>query len=165
MVRWGEFAAAAGELAALGEERFERARLVLVGSIRRNGWPRISPVEPLVVDGQLYLGMMWQSRKALDLLRDARCVVHSAVSDPAGTEGDFKLYGRAREVADDDERERYCQALEAKTGWRPQGDFHLFAMEIAEVGFVQFSADGHYITQTWRPGEPLAPPLRHVSPP
>jgi hypothetical protein len=39
--------------------------------------------------------MMWQSRKALDLLRDPRCVVHSTVTDRAGTEGDVKVYGRA----------------------------------------------------------------------
>jgi hypothetical protein len=31
---------------------------VLVGTLRANGWPRISPVEALIVDGGLYLGMM-----------------------------------------------------------------------------------------------------------
>ena len=46
-------------------------------------------------DGQLALGMMWRSMKALDLLRDPRCVVHSVVSDKDGTEGEFKVYGRA----------------------------------------------------------------------
>ena len=95
---WQEFAAQAPELAALGEAQFARTGLALVGTRRRDGWPRISPVEPFIVDGQLYLGMMWRSVKALDLLRDPRCVVHSTVSDREGTEGEFKVYGRAVEV-------------------------------------------------------------------
>jgi hypothetical protein len=107
-------------------------------------------VEPLIVDGVLYLGMMWQSRKALDLVRDPRCVVHSTVQDKAGTEGDVKVYGRAVEVARDDERERYGRALEARTGWRPDGDFHLFAVDITEVGYFVVAGDGHE-TRTWTP--------------
>ena len=69
---WGKFKSHSPELAALGEERFESTGLVLLGTLRKDGWPRISPVEPLIADGHLYLGMMWQSRKALDLLRDPR---------------------------------------------------------------------------------------------
>jgi len=65
---WDEFKRSAPEMAGLGEERFERTGLVLVGTIRKDGWPRISPVEPLIVDGDLSLGMMWQSKKAKDLL-------------------------------------------------------------------------------------------------
>ncbi len=70
---WKELKRSDPGLAALGEERFERTGLVLIGTLRKNGWPRISPVEALIAGGHLYLGMMWQSRKALDLLRDPRC--------------------------------------------------------------------------------------------
>ncbi|MDQ2980896.1 MAG: hypothetical protein M3R26_01035 [Actinomycetota bacterium] len=83
--------AACPELASLGEERLRARELCLLGTPRKNGYPRITPVEPDFVDGQLVLGMMWRSPKALDLMRDPRCVVHSVVSDRAGTEGDFKL--------------------------------------------------------------------------
>src|ERR671937_2172346 len=107
-MRWDEFAAAAPELAALGEERLRGRELCLVGTLRRNGWPRISPVEPEFVDGELMLGMMWRSPKALDLLRDPRCVVHSVVSRKDGDEGDFKLYARAVEVPEPDRRERFA---------------------------------------------------------
>src|SRR5881227_2304231 len=103
-MRWEEFAAAAPELAALGEERLRLRELCLVGTLRRNGWPRISPVEPDFVDGELMLGMMWRSPKALDLLRDPRCVVHSVVSRREGDEGDFKLYGRAAAVEQGERR-------------------------------------------------------------
>ena len=84
---WQEFAQQDPELAALGQERLDRKGLVMVAKLRKNGWPRISPVEPLFHNGQLYLGMMWRSRKALDLLRDPRCSIHNAVSDRMASEG------------------------------------------------------------------------------
>jgi hypothetical protein len=144
---WQEFREADRPFAELAEARIDGEGLVLVGTLRRNGWPRISPVEPLIVEGVLYLGMMWQSRKALDLLRDPRCVVHSVVRDKAGTEGDVKVYGRAVDVAAD-ERERYGRALEARIGWRPAGDYHLFAVDITEVGYFVVAGEGHN-ARTW----------------
>src|SRR6185312_5451208 len=100
-MRWDEFTAAAPGLAALGEERFRGRELCMVGTLRRNGWPRISPVEPEFVDGELMLGMMWRSPKALDLLRDPRLVVHSTLTDRHDMSGDIKLYGRAFPVEDE----------------------------------------------------------------
>jgi nitroimidazol reductase NimA-like FMN-containing flavoprotein (pyridoxamine 5'-phosphate oxidase superfamily) len=151
MVSWAEFADAQPELAQRGEELLEATGLCMLGTLRKNGFPRISPLEPLIHDGQLYLGMMWQSRKALDLLRDPRCVVHNAHADKTGEDGDFKLYGRARDVRDEDEREAYCEALKAKIGWRPENDeFHLFAVDITEVGWFQIVGEEQQ-TQAWRP--------------
>src|ERR671928_1057055 len=120
-MRWDEFAAAAPELARLGEERLRGRELCLVGTLRRNGYPRISPVEPEFVDGELMLGMMWRSPKALDLMRDPRCVVHSVVSDRTGVEGDFKLYGRAVDVRDPQRRARYRAAVKGPIDWEPAG--------------------------------------------
>src|SRR5438093_13339989 len=118
-MRWDEFAAACPELAALGEERLRERELCLLGTLRRNGFPRISPVEPDFVDGELMLGMMWRSPKAVDLLRDPRCVVHNVVPDKHGKEGDFKLYGRAEDVQDPARRERYRETIKARMGWAP----------------------------------------------
>ena len=137
---WDEFAAAAPELAAAGAERFEHTGLALVGTLRKDGWPRISPVEPYIVGGDLMLGMMWRSRKALDLLRDPRVVVHSATSSREGTDGDFKLYGRAVDVQDPETRRQYADAVEAKIHWRPQDPYHLFSVEIESAAFVVFGA-------------------------
>src|SRR5918912_4316677 len=109
-MRWEEFAAACPELAALGKERLRTRELCLVGTLRRNGYPRISPVEPEFVDDELMLGMMWRSPKALDVLRDPRLVVHSVVADRMGTDGDFKLYGRAVDVADTNRRAAFRAA-------------------------------------------------------
>src|SRR5690348_4493749 len=113
-MNWDHFAAATPELAALGVERFEGTGIGILGTLRKDGSPRISPCEVYVVDGELLLGMMWQSKKALDLVRDPRLTVHSATSNRDGTEGDFKLYGRAVDVTDLTLRERYAATLEAK---------------------------------------------------
>src|SRR5688572_25448622 len=99
-MKWSEFAAACPRFATLGEESFDRFGLLLLGTLRRDGWPRISPVEPVITDdGELELGMIWQSKKALDLLREPRCHLHSVVTDRNGTEGEFKLWGRARDLS------------------------------------------------------------------
>ena len=151
-VFWEQFAAQAPELAALGEAQFARTGLALVGTLRRDGWPRISPVEPFIVAGQLYLGMMWRSVKALDLLRDPRCVVHSTVSDRQGKEGEFKVYGRAIEVNDPDERRRFGDAVYAAIGFRPEEpEFHCFAIAMESVVFSQLR-DEEFHRQIWKAG-------------
>ena len=129
-MRWDEFAAECSELAALGEERLRGRELCLLGTLRRNGYPRISPVEPEFVDG--------------DLMRDPRCVVHSVVSDRMGSEGDFKLYGRAVDVRDPERRARYRAAVKARIDWEPaEPSFHSFAIDVESAGFVIFG-EGRY---------------------
>ena len=147
---WEEFKTNAPTLAALGEERFERTGLVLLGTLRRDGWPRISPVECLIARGHLYLGMMWQSRKALDLLRDSRCSLHNAVSDKSGGEGEFKLYGRAVEVQDLEERKLYSVALYDKIGFMPEEpEYHLFSIDIESASFAMIE-NGEWKREIWR---------------
>lgn len=138
VVAWGEFAEWAPELTGLGRARFEGTGLSLVGSIRFDGTPRISPVEPLVLDGRLYLGMMWQSLKARDLIRDPRVLVHSCVTNKDGSDGEFKLRGRVTDVTDPAERIRYADAVEKQTQWRPPEPYHLFAVEIEHAAYVFF---------------------------
>ncbi len=149
-MKWADFEQAAPELAQLGEERFEASGLLLLGTLRRDGFPRISPVEPLIHDGQLYLGMMWQSRKALDLLRDPRCLVHSIVSNKDGSEGEFKAYGRAIDISNLATRSRYADAMFEKIGFRPEEpEYHLFAIDIESVAFVQIQ-EGKQVVKTWQ---------------
>ena len=146
---WQEFAAQAPELAAWGAARFERTGLVMVATLRRDGWPRVSPVEPVFAGQQLYLGMMWRSVKALDLLRDSRCTIHNAVSDRTGVEGEFKVYGRAIEVSDRDERRRFGDAVYAKIGFRPEEpEFHCFAIDIERSSSAEIR-DEHFHHRVW----------------
>ena len=151
-VTWQQFADSNPELAALGEAQFARNGLALVGTLRRDGWPRISPVEPFIAEGQLYLGMMWRSVKALDLLRDPRCVVHSTVSNRDGTEGEFKVYGRAREVNDPDEWRKFGDAVYAAIGLRIDGmEGHCFAIDIESVVFSVLQGE-EFHRQLWPGG-------------
>ncbi|MDA0265181.1 MAG: pyridoxamine 5'-phosphate oxidase family protein [Chloroflexi bacterium] len=149
---WAEFAEQDPELAALGEERLDKNGLVMLATLRKNGWPRISPVEPLFFNGQLYLGMMWRSQKALDLLRDPRCSIHNAVSDRHATEGEFKVYGRATDVADIGERERYLEAMSKKIDI-PMGqqDFHCFAIDLHSAAANTLIGE-EFQHQTWQAG-------------
>ncbi|HEV2036589.1 MAG TPA: pyridoxamine 5'-phosphate oxidase family protein [Candidatus Dormibacteraeota bacterium] len=152
-MRWDEFDAAAPELARLGLHGFEAKQLCMLGTLRRDGSPRISPCEMTFLEGELLLGMMWQSPKALDLLRDARCVLHSCTSDKAGSEGDFKLYGQAREITQSSMRDAYKAAVKARIDWEPPGPFHLFAIEVSSAGYVVFGDEGFWMT--WDPSRGL----------
>ncbi|HEU5363618.1 MAG TPA: pyridoxamine 5'-phosphate oxidase family protein [Gaiellaceae bacterium] len=138
-MRWSEFAAACPELARLGEERLRSRELCLVGTLRRNGWPRISPVEPEFVGDELMLGMMWQSPKARDLERDPRIVVHSTLTDRHDLSGDFKLYGRALPVEDTPRLDAHRAAIKARIDWAPPEPYHVFAVDIDSAGFVTFA--------------------------
>jgi hypothetical protein len=153
-MRWDEFAAAVPELAALGEKRLRTKELCLVGTLRKNGWPRISPVEPEFVNGELLLGMMWQSPKALDLLRDPRLVVHSVVSERSGKEGDFKLYGHAVDEQDPDRRAAYRASIKTRIDWEPpEPKFHVFSIDIDSAGFVTFDDPRYGLA--WDPAKGL----------
>jgi hypothetical protein len=71
-MRWDAFVRTCPEIGERASERFVRDEVVLLGTIRPAGSPRISPCEPDLVAGHLLLGLMWRSRKVLDLERDPR---------------------------------------------------------------------------------------------
>lgn len=152
-MHWAEFEKAAPELAQLGRAKFEREEVAFIGTLRRDGSPRISPCEPDIANGCLYFGMMWQSTKALDLLRDPRCAVHGLIQDRFGKGGEFKLQGRAIEITDLDERALYRQAIFQRIGWAPgEPNYHLFAIDIHSAASFIYEEDGRQIT-IWREGE------------
>ena len=109
-MKWEEFESQAPELVALARMEFERSTMMLVGTVRKDGSPRISCVLPSILHGGLYLGMMWQSRKAVDLLRDPRLVLHNTMSTNRGDEVEISIYGRAADVREATVRQRYLAA-------------------------------------------------------
>jgi hypothetical protein len=122
---------------------FQERGVVLLGSIRRDGTPRISPLEaPFVVRSELLLGMMWRSKKALDLLRDPRCLLHSAPADASGADGEFKLYGRAREIDDAAWRAEYFAAAQERIPEvDPDAPAHVFAFDLEQAWFQRVYPD------------------------
>ena len=140
-MNWDDFEAAAAELAALGREAFEEQHLSILGTLRADGWPRISPCEIYFVDGEVMLGMMRNSQKSHDLRRDPRITVVNGQAERIPKRGDFKLYGMAHEVTDPDQREHYGQTIFAAIEWRPDEPFPLFAVDIHSASYISFGAD------------------------
>jgi hypothetical protein len=137
----------------MGRLRLFTPGVVLVATIRRDGAPRLSPVEPYVMDGRLLLSMLWQSRKALDLLRDPRALVHGIITSRDGGDGEFKVRGTAQIVAEADVQQRYAGAVARDLGWRPvPGRFHLFALDIDHVTYVRYDDQtGDQYVALWPP--------------
>ena len=82
MASWSEVEAAAPELAARARAALDAHKHKVLATLRRDGSPRLSGIEATIVDGELWLGMMPGSRKAMDLRRDPRLALHSASVDP-----------------------------------------------------------------------------------
>ena len=137
-MRWDAFVRAAPEMAALAREAFDEQHLCLIGTLRANGWPRISPNEVYVVDGELLLGMMPRSRKVADLERDSRVTVVNGQTERIPPRGDVKLYGRARPVTDPRLRRRFADTQQAAIGWRPPDGSPLFAVDIGSAAYISF---------------------------
>ena len=53
----------------------------MLGTLRRDGSPRVSPIEVAFHDGRLYVGMMPGSTKSLDVERDPRVSLVTAIAD------------------------------------------------------------------------------------
>jgi hypothetical protein len=94
-----------------------------------------------VVDGDLMLGMMWRSRKALDLLRDPRLTIATVQNEREPTHGDLKLYATAIDVQEPRRRVAYADHLEAHISWRPAEPFHLFSADIQRAGYISFGEE------------------------
>jgi Pyridoxamine 5'-phosphate oxidase len=148
-VSWHALEQGAPDIATLAAERFDRDRLALLGTLRRDGRPRISPIAPYLARGELLLGAMRRSAKARDLVRDPRCVVHSAVTDPHGGDGELKLSGRAREVTDPAVRDAPPDAW-----WigRPAEEALVVAIEVDEAAFLSWDTAQETMTvRRWSP--------------
>jgi general stress protein 26 len=146
---WQALEVEAPEIARLGRDRLERAGIALLGTLREDGTPRINPVEPHVVAGHLLFAAMARTPKARDLLRDPRCALHSAVSDPDGSEGELKLSGWAEVVHDSELRDRPPDAW-----WvgRPTEEAHVFSLVIERAAFVSWdTARGVMTVRRWSP--------------
>lgn len=153
-MRWTELETAQPRLGALGRRCLIHPGVVLVVTIRRDGTPRLSPVEPYVMDGNLWLSMMWGSMKARDLTRDPRILVHSVITSRDGGEGEYKVRGTARLTDDPAVQRRYAEEVARTLGWEPEpGQFHLFAVDVDEVTFIRYDdATGDQYVCRWPEG-------------
>ena len=143
MATWGEFAAAAPELAAFGTERFG-TRVAFLATVRPDGSPRIHPVTPIIGEGRLFLFMEPTSPKGHDLRRDGRYALHGSVADDAGSGGEFSVRGRAVPVDDATGRAVAVRAA----SYSPADRYVLFELSV-EGAMSTVYQDGHPVRQRW----------------
>lgn len=123
-------------------------KVALLGTLRRDGSPRISPVEPCLLQGQLLIGAMTWSQKAADLRRDPRYVLHSAVTGPDTGAGEFKLYGPAVEAG---EELRLAATGAWWSPWAP-GKAVVFALQVDQAVYVTWHLEQGLMTvDHWSP--------------
>jgi hypothetical protein len=151
MATWNEVAAAAPGLARAAQAAFDAHKHKALATLRADGSPRITGIEASFSNGQLWLGMMGGSRKALDLQRDPRLALHSGMVDTELTGGDARVSGRGEEITDEDTIRTWKAAVAAESGADPPGPFHLFRVDVAEVVLVRIGdpAD-HLVIESWR---------------
>lgn len=156
MATWQEFAAAAPRIAEIFTRRHAATgNLCMLATLRTDGFPRISPMEPRFFEGTLWIGGMPGTAKFRDLVRDPRFSLHTATVDTQVGDGDAKVWGTVEDVHDEALHARFAEALYAETGFdlRGQKFDHFFAAHLVGAAAVEV-ADGHMDVTVWRDGAP-----------
>ncbi|HMD78951.1 MAG TPA: pyridoxamine 5'-phosphate oxidase family protein [Nitrososphaerales archaeon] len=127
MVTWGEFEKSSPEMARFGAQRMSE-RVMYIGTVRKDGYPRVHPFTPFLSAGRLFAFMYPTSPKAHDLLRDGRYVIHSLVKDWNGSDGEFMITGRAISVED----QETLAVAAAGCPYTPSGKYVCFEFLVEE---------------------------------
>lgn len=141
----------------------DRARAVLssatnavLGTLRRDGTPRLSGADPYFHDGQLRIWSMPGARKGHDLRRDPRVALHSIpwdsrrLRDGAADPGlaDAKVNGTAVLITDPDERAAFRAWMHDARGAEPPDDWDLFTIDIDALTVIAV-VDGQLVIDRW----------------
>jgi hypothetical protein len=153
MITYGEFEAAAPTVATPIRERLEKAGLTMLATIRRDGSPRISPVEVQFIDGHLYFGSMPQAQKANDLDRDPRCALITPLADKLDLAGEGKLFAEVRRVTDVAEAESVLRSSAEENGMDPEALLGSPVYEVLVKGAAwQYLENDAWTTRSWTEG-------------
>lgn len=157
MSTWQEFLQAAPQIGSVFSRRLAACgSLAFLGTIRRDGSPRISPMEPRPHAGQLCIVGMPGTRKFDDLARDPRFTLHTASADPQLTDGDAKISGSVRELPDVDFHRGFAEQLFADTGFDIRDEIfpHFYVADITQASSVQIVDGEHLDITLWAEGGP-----------
>jgi hypothetical protein len=128
----------------------------VLGTIRRDGAPRLSGADAYFHDDQLRIWSMPRARKGQDLRRDPRVALHSIpwdsrqLRDGAADVGaaDAKVSGTAVLTTDVDDLTAFRTWLRSERGFEPPEDWDLFTIDIDALTVV--SADtGQLVVDQW----------------
>jgi hypothetical protein len=153
MARWRDIVDSEPEFAQAVQLLFDAGRHKTIATLRKDGAPRISGIEAQFADGELWFGMMDNSRKLADVLRDPRIALHSPSTEPPedptdsdAWAGDAKLSGRVVEMP--------AAMKQAVAEGSPPGGY--FTIDIEEVVVTRLGKPADHLDVTlWRPGQPL----------
>lgn len=153
---WQEFTEGAPRIATIFTRRHVAAgNLCMLATLRSDGFPRISPMEPRVFEDQLWLVGLPATTKFKDLRRNPRFCLHTATIDTRVKDGDAKLWGVVHDVQDKTLHQRFASALFEETGFDLRGqqfdDF--YAADVSGASAVQVLGD-HLDITVWKLGEP-----------
>lgn len=154
MCTWQEFTETAPRIAEIFTRRHAATgSLCMLGTLRPDGFPRISPMEPRVFEGRLWIGGMPGTAKFRDLVRDPRFCLHTATVDTQVSDGDAKVWGTVEDVQDEALHQRYAEALFEETGLDLRGQEFgtFFAADVIGASAVEVSG-GHLDITVWKQG-------------
>jgi hypothetical protein len=153
MASFSDVEAAEPEFAARVRAAFDAHRHKVLATLRADGAPRVSGIEMQFVAGEPWLAGMPQSVKFADLRRDPRFALHSGSDEPDTFSADAKLSGRAIEVTDADEWQRYAAAAGIPDGL---GSFDLFRVDLEQVVLTALNDEKTaLVISSWRAGRGL----------
>jgi hypothetical protein len=142
MATWSEVEEEAPDFAARVRERFESGTNKTLATLRADGSPRISGTELEFAGADVVLGMMPESRKLRDVIRDPRVAIHSPTlepptDDPSAWLGDAKFAGR-------------LVTIDPPTDGAFPGAGY-FALDISEV-VLTYVVGEQLVVESWHPG-------------
>jgi len=154
MATWDEFVTAAPSISEIFIRRHAATgNLCLLATLRSDGFPRVSPIEPRMFEGELWVVGMPGTTKFTDLGRDPRFCLHTATVDTQVSDGDAKIWGTVHDVQDPALHERFAEDLFAENGFdlRGQKFAPFYAAALTSASAVQV-ADGHMDVTIWKEG-------------
>jgi hypothetical protein len=151
---WNDLHASAPELVDRSRTLFSATTNSVLATIRSDGTPRVSGIDPWFTAGEMHLGFMPASRKLADLRRDPRMALHGipwesrkvreGAVDPG--EGDVKLTGTAMAL-DPSSLEEVRAAFEAERGFAmPEGD--IFRIDLTSLVLISV-VDEELVIDRW----------------
>ena len=155
MVAWSEFAAQAPHIAEVFVRRHTATgNLCLLATLRADGSPRISPMEPRLFEGHLVLVGMPGTSKFRDLARDPRFCLHTATVDPHVGDGDAKLWGQVVTNHDEEFQARWATDLFESSGFDLRGQKFdpFYVADITSASSLEM-ADNKLVITKWKPGQ------------
>jgi hypothetical protein len=146
MITWKQFSEARPDLAEAGRELLYPVPvgLAFLGTVRKDGGPRMHPMCPVIANDGLY-AFIERGPKRFDLIRDGRYALHSFPPDK--NEDAFYITGRVR-IVDDAEEE----AIVSKAFWTERGKDEAPA-EATDLFCVEFLIDRCMLTRTTGHGD------------